>query len=354
MKDVGLIAIPSRPAADFAAAVEEAWARGEAVLPVDPDLPDGEIERLLDEMKPEAAIASGVALVVPTSGTTGTPKGVELTHDALEAAARATAACIGSDPNDRWLCCLPLNHIAGLAILVRSRLSGIAPLIHDRFDVAAIERETSATLVSLVPTMLVRLLDAGVDLSRFRCILVGGAAIDPGLIERATRAGARVIRTYGMTETCGGVVYDGVALDGVELDFSPLGRVTIKGPMLMNGYRNRPELTHDVLREGWLHTADVGELDQEGRLRVLGRTDGMIITGGKKVSPREVETILHRHPGVKDVAVIGVPDDEWGQRVVAVVTPEAPGSPPSLSELRSFVSKECPSYKAPTKLVLRS
>jgi O-succinylbenzoic acid--CoA ligase len=363
-----LIAIPSSPGADFAGALNDAWGRGDAVLPMDPGLPGAETARLLDELKPSvmlehgrmrplrggAPVASGIALVVPTSGTTGPPKGVELSHDALAAAARASIARIGSETADRWLCCLPLNHIAGLAILVRSRLLGTEPVIHDRFDVAAIERASSANLVALVPTMLVRLLAAGVDLARFRSVLVGGDATTPELLERATRAGARLVTTYGLTETCGGVVYDGVALDGVALEISAEGEISISGPMLMNGYRGRPDLTSETLRDGWLHTSDLGEFDPGGRLRILGRADDTIITGGRKVSAGEVERVLRGHPQVTDVVVVGVPDAEWGHRVVAVVVPESPRSEPTLTQLRAFISTRCPAYKAPSQLVLVS
>ncbi|MGH2768842.1 MAG: class I adenylate-forming enzyme family protein [Actinomycetota bacterium] len=328
------------PGPGFLDALRKAWDRGEAVLPLDPRLPALEIDRLLGEMRPARLLAPreerelsdplpvepGVALVVPTSGSTGLPKGVELTRDSLSASAEASGQRLEVFPEDRWLACLPLHHIAGLMVLVRSVLLGRPPVFHARFDPEAIAVEREVTMISLVPTMLRRLLDSGVELSRFRCVLLGGGPAPPTLLERAAQAGGRVITSYGATETCGGVVYDARPLQGVQLRISPEGEILVRGPMVMRGYRGRPDLTAAALREGWFATGDAGEVGPDSSLTVLGRRDHMIVTGGEKVSPEEVEAVLLEHPGVADAAVFGLPDEEWGERVAAAVVP-APGGP---------------------------
>ena len=167
----------------------------------------------------------------------------------------------------------------------------------------------------------------------------------------AAAAGARVVVTYGMTETCGGAVYDGLPLPGVRVATGEDGTIALAGPMLMRGYRLRPQESAAVLRNGWFLTSDVGELDPSGRLRVLGRRDDLIISGGQKVLPVEVASLLMEHPAVADAAVAGRPDDEWGQAVAAVVVP-APGAAPTLAELRAFVAERLAPYKAPRYLVI--
>ncbi len=294
---------------------------------------------------------ASVALVVPTAGSTGTPKAAELDHAALTAAAEASAARLDVRASDRWLCCLPVHHIAGLMVVVRSLLAGAEPVMHPRFDSAAVAAEREATLVSMVPAMLTRLLDEGGDLSRFRVVLLGGGRIPLGLPARAAAGGVRVVATYGATETCGGIVYDGLPLTGAELSIAGDGEVRLRGPMLMRGYRGRPDLTERVLAGGWFHTGDLGEIGADGRLRVHGRRDGMISTGGEKVAPEEVEAILAEHPQVKEAAVCGLPDDRWGQRVVVLVVPAGP-TPPSLEELRRHVAARAARHKVPRELML--
>lgn len=361
-----LVALQLPFAAGFTEALDALWAAGDAALPLAPGLPGPELQRLLEELKParlltaEGArslpgaepVAGGTALVVPTSGTTGLAKGVVLTHDALAASAAATAARLGLEAGgDRWLCCVPPSHVAGLMVIIRSRLAGAVPVMQPRFDPEAIESDRQATLISVVPTMLRRLLAAGTDLTRFRWILLGGGAIPAELVAAAQAAGARIVTTYGMTETCGGCVYDGVPLAGVRVDLGLDGEILLSGPTLMSGYRLRPAETASALEGGWFHTADAGELDGAGRLRILGRRDDVIVTGGEKVSPVEVEGVLAEHPKVADVAVAGRPDPEWGQAVAAVVVPAA-GDPPTLVELRAFVTSRLAAYKAPKYLVL--
>lgn len=363
-----LVALRLGFAGDFLAALHRVWDAGDAVLPVPLALPGAEVDRLLAELRPSSVVSGsgeralqgavpveeGTALVVPTSGTTGVPKGVMLTHAQLRASAVATAARLGTGAGDRWLCCVPPSHIAGLMVLVRSALAGTEPILHPRFDVGAVAAVASAgeaTLVSLVPTMLRRLLAARVDVARFRWILLGGGPIPPSLVAEAAAAGAKVVTTYGMTETCGGVVYDGFGLPGVRVAVEG-GEVALAGPMVMSGYRLRPEDTAAALVGGWFRTADAGELDASGRLTVLGRRDDLIVTGGEKVAPVEVATVLGEHPAVAEAAVVGRPDPEWGQTVVAIVAPADQAAPPSLAELRAFVAERLAPFKAPRHLVL--
>ena len=301
-------------------------------------------------MQPDAGVADDIALVITTSGSTGLPKGAELTRAALEASARATMHRIGLTDDDVWLACLPWHHIGGLQVLLRARLFDTPLVIHDAFDVARVVAERSATLLSLVPTQLLRLLDAGADLARFRVILLGGAAAPPTLLDRARAAGANVVTTYGMSETCGGCVYDGQPLDGVDVQLSDDGRVMLRGPMLMTGYRLDPETTARTLVDGWLLTNDIGEIDARGHLAFRGRVDDVVITGGENVVTTEVAARLMAHPAVREAAVTGVPDPEWGHRLVALVVPTSP--PPTLAELREWCRATLPAASAPRPLVL--
>ncbi len=364
MPELVALKLPYGPG--FVETLEGLWEQGHAVLPLDPRLGDFETSRLLDEMRPARLITPegeqelpaapgvdpGMALVICTSGTTGPPKGVELSHDALRASAQSSIRRLDIVPGDRWLCCLPLCHIAGLMILVRSRLTHTPPVLLPRFDLEGIATETDINLISVVPTMLKRLLDASVDLTRFRWILVGGGPAPATLLQQAGAAGARVITTYGMTETCGGAVYDGVALEGAQVKLSPEGEIALQGPMLMRAYRAQPELSAQALQEGWFHTADLGEIDAAGRLRVLGRRDGLILTGAELVAPPEVEAVLREHPQVAGVRVVAAPDPEWGERVVAMVVPAAGVDPPDLQSLRAFALERLAPHKAPRELVL--
>lgn len=346
-----LVALEATPDAGFLDAMERAWELGDAVLPIDPGLPPGarhELETVLGAGQP---ITAGVALVVATSGTEGPPKGAELTHDALRFSAEASLARLGATPDQRWLCCLPLHHIAGLQVVLRARLARHRPILHPGFDIARITDEHEATHVSLVPTMLHRLLEAGADLRRFEAVLLGGAAAPTGLVERARELGVNVVQTYGMTETCGGCVYDGIALDGVGIRVVD-DVVEIAGPVLFRGYRNDPARTATVLRDGWFRTSDLGELGSDGRLRVLGRADDVIVSGGEKIPAAALEALLAEHPGVGEAAVTGRQDAEWGQRVIAYVVPAEEVPVPDLAELRAFVAARAPAPWAPREVVV--
>jgi O-succinylbenzoic acid--CoA ligase len=340
-----LVTLPAVRGRSFLDLVADHWERGDAVFPVDPGLPDRERERVVTAVG-DGPVPAGVAAVLLTSGTTGPPKGVMLSHDALRAAAGMCHRYLEATGGDRWVCCLPFHHIAGFSMLVRSAVLGTGPEIHPRFDPEMIG-STHGNLISLVPTMLTRLCDAGVDLSRFKTILLGGAAIPADLLRRAEDAGGRVVRTYGMTETCGGVVYDGTSLEGVQLKIREAERIAVKSPTLLSGYRMHGRV-HDPLRKGWFLTSDRGRIE-EGRLTVLGRTDAVIVTGGEKVDPDEVATIIEEHPAVASAEVFGAPDPEWGERVIATVVPARDVDP---DELRAFVGARLPPYKVPKEIMI--
>jgi O-succinylbenzoic acid--CoA ligase len=342
---------------------------GPAIAPLDPALPAGRLRLLINELAPDAVrtpdgirpaagcgrgpagTAPGTAVVIVTSGSTGRPKGVELSAAALRHSARASLDRIGADRGERWLCCLPVSHVAGIQVLVRSLLAGADPVISDRVDPGVVA-SCGAAHVSLVPTQLRRLLAAGTDLRAFRTILLGGAAAPARLLEEARQAGGRVITTYGMSETCGGCVYDGMPLDGVRVAAGPGGLIRIAGPVLFSGYRLAPARTAAAMRDGWFSTSDVGSVSAAGRVSIRGRADDVINTGGEKVIGAEVAAALETCAAVREAAVVGRPDEEWGERVTAVIVPADPASPPDLDMLRAHVRRTLPAYAAPGELVL--
>jgi O-succinylbenzoic acid--CoA ligase len=348
--------------------IRDAGDAGAAVLPIDARLPRRAAERLVRLARPTVAVTAeggttavrrlddgvpvdtGVALVVATSGTTGEPKLVELERHAIEAAVSASAEALDASRDDGWLLCLSPSHVAGMLVLFRGLLLGAPVDIHPSFDPKRIVA-TRSEFVSIVPTMLVWLLDAGVDVGAFKSILVGGGHLRSDVRERAERAGARIVETYGLTESCGGVVYEGVPFDGVGVRIHPEGVIELAGPTLMKGYRFDPTATADAFTaDGWLKTRDAGTLDPDGRLHVAGRIDDAITTGGETVWPIEVESVLALHRKVADVSVIGRPDPEWGERVVAVVVPRDPSDAPTLDELRALATDRLARYKAPREL----
>jgi o-succinylbenzoate---CoA ligase len=343
---------------------------GPAILPVDPRLPAERVAVLLQALRPATletrdgtqrlgpghspALAPGTAVVIATSGSTGQPKGAELSAAALTHSARASLARIGARPGEAWLSCLPPSHISGLQVFLRSLLSGVPPVMRERL--VPLTRDGGLPqYVSLVPAQVRQLLDepGGRDvLAGFRAILLGGAAVPAGLRAEAAAAGARVITTYGMSETCGGCVYDGVPLDGVSARIGPGGRIELAGPVLFSGYRGRPDLTAAALDGGWFVTSDVGEVDASGRLSVRGRADGMINTGGEKVAADEVASVLEACPGVREAVVVGRPDPRWGEVVTAIVVPADPADPPGLDVLRGFARGRLPGFAAPQAVVV--
>jgi o-succinylbenzoate---CoA ligase len=316
---------------------------GPALLPLPTGGRRGAVLAALDPAQPLER--DDVALVVPTSGSTGEPKGAMLTAAALRHSARATHDRLGGP--GQWLLALPVTHVAGLTVLVRSLEARTRPEVLDLyggFSVAAFVAATARLApgvrhyTSLVPTQLRRLLDAGADLSTYDGVLVGGAALASSLHRTAVEAGVRVVTTYGMSETCGGCVYDGQPLDGVTVRLRDDGRVELGGPVVFAGYRLRPDLTAAALVDGRHVTQDLGRWSADGRLEVLGRADDVIVSGGVNVPAALVERVVAGHPGVAACAVVGRPDPEWGERVVAVVQPVDWSSAPDVESLRAFAA----------------
>ncbi len=367
-----LLAIVLPPAA-AAVAVQEAWASGEAVAVIDPRDPSFRIEERLSTLRPTEVldgkgrrvwsdrdgegepVAAGVAAIVATSGTTSEPRWVMLDENALEASAFAVHAAIGVDPiDDTWLACVPLTGVAGLAILARSFHTGSPVIVHDRFDTAAVARapQQGATLVSLVPTTLARLLDAGAPVDQFRHILLGGAPAPPGLLARARASGAHVTTTYGLTETGGGCVHNGHPMIGVEVTIDPkTDEILVRGQITMSGYRlDEPATKAAFTPDGALRTGDLGRMLPGGVLQVGDRRKDVIISGGVNVSPTAVEHVLLLHPAIRDVCVVGLPDPEWGERVVAFVVPVRKGLPPSLADMRAFAQSRLSGPELPREI----
>jgi O-succinylbenzoic acid--CoA ligase len=305
-----------------------------------------------------------VALVVTTSGTTGTPKGAMLTPSALIASASATHDRLGGP--GRWLLALPAHHIAGIQVLVRSLLAGTVPVeldVSSGFDPAELpaavqDMGSGRRYTSLVATQLAKALAdpaAAAALAELDAVLLGGGPAPRPVLDGAAEAGITVVRSYGSSETAGGCVYDGLPLDGVQVridraDADGVGLVVIGGATLAIGYRNPPD--PDPFGEpGWFRTDDIGRLDDSGRLVVLGRADEAISTGGLTIMPAAVEAVLVRHPAVAECAVFGVPDDRLGDRVVAAVVPVT-GRTPVLAEVREFVAQSLDATAAPRELHL--
>jgi o-succinylbenzoate---CoA ligase len=349
-------------------AVAAALEGGPALLPV-PERPAPVREAMLQALRPsipvEAFDDDHVALVVPTSGSSGEPKGVLLGTAAVTTAAEATHARLGGA--GRWLLALPATHVAGLMILVRSVVAGTEPVAVDLTDGFDPESFAAASVhvlggtaqrryTALVPRQLGMILDAGgaaVDaLTAYDAVLVGGSAAAPGLLDRARGAGVRVVTTYGMTETCGGCVYDGFPLDGVGLAITDEGLVQVRGPVLARGYRLHPDLTAEAFAGGWFTSADVGRIDADGRLEVCGRADDVAVSGGVNVPLVAVDGVVGDHPGVAAVASVAVPDPDWGQRVVAVLVPRDPDHPPTLESVRAHVMRRAPAAHAPKSLLI--
>jgi O-succinylbenzoic acid--CoA ligase len=302
-------------------------------------------------------IDDDVAVVVSTSGTTGVPKGAMLTASALTASAEATHRRLGG--HGRWLLALPAYHVAGLQVLVRSVIADTTPVaVPAGFDGVELASAVASLgsgrrYASLVAAQLDKALQdptAAAALASLNAVLIGGGPMPDGVAERASAAGVSVVRTYGMSETAGGCVYDGVALDGVRVRIDD-GRVMLGGATLAKGYRN-PVEPDPFVEPGWFRTDDIGAVDDSGVLRVLGRVDDAISTGGLTVLPQLVEAALATHPAVADSAVFGVADERLGQRVVAAVV-VATGSPaPTLTELRAHVASALPSTAAPREVHL--
>jgi O-succinylbenzoic acid--CoA ligase len=363
-----LVALDMPAGRGFVDALQAIWDTGDAVAPLDPRLPRPAADALVAALRPTRVVGSdgritrldggrgvdeGTAVVLATSGSTGAPRGVVLDHRAVEASARATSARLAVDPDrHHWLACLPLAHIGGLSVVLRALVTGTPLTVLARFDaesVGELGHSGAATHVSLVATMLRR-----VDARPFATVLLGGAA-PPGDLA------PNVVTTYGMTETGSGVVYDGRPLDGVSIAIGTgnpgegaAGEVLVKGPMLLASYRDGtdPRVAGPDGRGGWLPTGDAGSLSSAGLLSVAGRMAEVIVTGGEKVWPASVESVLAADPAVAEVAVWKRPDPEWGERVVAWVVPSAVAAPPSLGDLAAAVRAQLPPWAVPKELVV--
>lgn len=400
------LALRLRPGVDFAALLHAAWRIGAIAAPLNLRLAQAELQSHLARIAPrlildgEALVGAppdslpqardaapgpplrpeAAALILFTSGASGFAKAACLSFGALEASARASAQRLQSRATDRWLACLPLFHVSGLSILLRSALDGSAVVLHEGFDAARVQRALAAewiTHVSLVPTALARLLEAGGAPAALRAVLLGGAAADFALCQRARRAGFPLLATYGLTEAASQVATmspgdapeagAGRPLPGTKLRIvnasgralppGESGEIWVRGPTLFMGYWNDAEASRAALRDGWLRTGDLGYLDSLGRLHVQGRRDDLIVSGGENIHPAEVEAVLLLHPGVREAAVCGLFDGDLGQRVVAFIVPES-GAPDSHAALAQSLREHCRAhlagYKIPRSFQFRS
>jgi O-succinylbenzoic acid--CoA ligase len=371
-----VVAIAMAPSVDYAIAVHALMKLGATAFPLDPRLGSQERDRALGPQIPALVIEGpedidGHEADLPllgeldldrpctrilTSGTSGTPRAVQHTFGNHLWSAVGSAFNLGVDPADRWLCCVPLFHVSGLSILLRSAIYGTTAIVHDGFDVdrvaEALQRD-EVTIVSLVTTMLTRLIDAGAAIERPRAILVGGGPVPEEMLEEATGLGATVVQTYGLTEAASQVttLAPGDATRKRGSAGRPLLTTHVRiadGEILVQG----PTVAPDALdADGWLHTGDSGHIDDEGFLWVEGRRDDVIVTGGENVSPAEVEEVLSAHPDVVEAAVVGRPDPDWQYAVVAVVVPSETAAPDPES-LRSWCSARLAPYKVPKRFEL--
>lgn len=321
-----------------------------------------------------------VQSIVFTSGSTGTPKGVQLSFANHFWSATASAFRLGVGPEDRWLSCMPLYHVSGMAVVFRSCLYGTAIVLQRRFEIETFQRslrEDGMTQTSLVPTMLHRLLHSSSTTEwprSLRTVLIGGAAATPELMQTALEAGVPVSPSYGLTETAtqaatalpanvkrkpGSVgrplLFTELRIadaDGCPLPAEEIGEILVRGPQVTTAYFRNPEETKAALREGWLHTGDMGRLDDDGDLYVLQRRTDLIVSGGENIYPVEVESVLREHPDVADVCVVGLPDEEWGQRCAAAVQLHAEGSV-SRDALLAFIRGRLAGYKQPSARHIR-
>ena len=357
------IALPA--GGDFAVALHACFVAGAVAVPVDLREPRERwpvggvaavIDRPLDCSGAPADVRplepGDVALVVRTSGTvSGTPKEVPLTFGNFVWSAIGSAVTLGLDPDERWLCTLPLVHVGGLSILIRSWLYGTTAVVHERFDAEAAVAtlmEGEITLVSVVATTLARLLDTGLARPpRLRCALAGGGPVPLALIERAQAAGVVVSQTYGLTETCSQVATQvpgqaaranaGPRLFCTQVEIASDGEILVSGP------------TVSPAVGGVLATGDLGELDVDGNLWVIGRKADTIITGGENVAPSEVEEVLSQHPAVSEAGVYGAADPEWGETVKALVVLR---TPVSADVLREHCVARLAAYQVPKEIAV--
>jgi len=402
------VLLPNCP--DFVFLVHAAARLGLALAPLNRRLAQAELERQAERLRPAVLVGEGERIqpfagqglraleleaarrlpqkafrtppfdpgrlqgLLFTSGTTGEPKAARLSFANHFWNALGSAARLGMLPTDRWLSCLPLYHVGGLAVLFRSCLFGSCVELHTGFDLQAVAESKAYTLISLVPTMLHRLLEAGVRFPPgLRLVLLGGAAATPELVGAAAERGLPVVASYGLTEAasqaatqsladaahkpgCSGrpLLHVGLRILGPEGQALPpgeVGEIALSGPTITDGYEDDPQATGRALREGWLHTGDLGYLDEDGELWVLQRRSDLIVSGGENIYPAEVEQALRRHPAVAEVCVVGVPDREWGQLPAAAVVPR-PGRAVDSEDLLAFARQSLGGYKLP-RFILR-
>ncbi|HEX3792682.1 MAG TPA: o-succinylbenzoate--CoA ligase [Pseudonocardiaceae bacterium] len=337
---------------------------GPVVLPL--DAAGAQLAEQRAAVAPDQPVEPDTALIISTSGSTGAAKGVLLSAGALIASADATHARLGGP--GRWLVATPTQYIGGVQVLVRSLRAGTTPGVVDLsvpFRAEGFADAAKPVLVgsgpwytAMVPTQLAQLLaEGGVGLAALRsfdAVIIGAAALSARLADRAAAARVRVVRAYGMSETASGCVYDGRPLDGVRVRLTgDAGRVEIAGPVLANGYRRDPELTAKSFVDDWFVTGDAAVRHADGRIEILGRTDDLINTGGVKVAPVLVERVLAALPGVREACVVAVPDDRWGQAVVAAIVPTEPGALPAEDDLRAAVRAEVGRAAVPKRFTVR-
>ena len=337
-------------------------------------LPVDTIALTSEEVQPSQFRLDAVHSILYTSGTTGHPKGAMLTYGNHWWSAIGSALNLGLQADDRWLACLPLFHVGGLAILLRSVIYGQPVIVHESFDPGAVNRaidDEGVTIISMVSTMVQRTLEARGDKPyppALRCILLGGGPAPKPLLEDCARRGVPVVQTYGLTEAASQVATLSpedarrkmgsagkpllptelrIERDGVGAGMGEAGEIVIRGPTVTPGYADRPEANADAFRDSWFHTGDIGYLDSEGYLYVLDRRDDLIISGGENVYPAEIESVLRSHPVVEEAGVIGMPDERWGQAPVAFVRVREAISE---ADLKAFCAGRLAHYKVPTRI----
>ena len=363
-----LVAIDLPPGPEWVGLVTRLWLEEVPFLPLDHRLSERERRAIVDRARPQfvhdaagetllgdaAPVAPGVAIVMPTSGTAGEPKLVELHRVAVVVAVSRSAKRLGATPGRPWLCPLTPAHIGGLLVLLRGAILGAPVAMHERFDPERLVRDgEGAAFASVVPAMVRRLVASDLGLHGLT-LLVGGDGIDAETAGGARARGARLVTTYGLTETCGGFTYDGVPLDGMQVRLDAADAIEVSGSTVMEGYRLDPAATGAAFTtDGWLRTGDLGAIDDDGRLSVHGRADHVIRSGAEKVWPEEVERVLSGHPKVAGRGGRRASSDpEWGARVSAFVVPARVDDPPSLEELRAHGAEHLARFKLPRELYL--